>query len=62
VHLKLQVRARGRGPVVEAVAFNQAERLAGTRPETLRLVFRPDVNRYRGLSSLQLIVEHLEPL
>jgi single-stranded-DNA-specific exonuclease len=62
VHLKLTVRAGGQGQPLEAVAFNQAAALASDRPARLRLVYRPDVNIYRGLSSLQLIVQHLEPL
>ena len=62
VHLKLTVRPGGHGQALEAVAFNQAAALADARPAGLRLVYRPDVNIYRGLSSLQLVVQHLELL
>jgi single-stranded-DNA-specific exonuclease len=64
-HLKFRLRPRtadGAGREVEAVAFHQAERLASRRPRALRLVYRPDVNFFRGDASLQLIVEHLEPV
>ncbi len=61
-HLRLRVRPAGEGKVVEAVAFNQAHLLEGRDPAALRLVYRADVNRFRGVSNLQLIVEHMEPV
>ena len=63
-HLKLRVSSSasaGTGRTdVEAVAFNQAETIADRHPTSVRLVYRPDVNFFRGIESLQLIVEHLE--
>ncbi len=62
-HLKLRVRPRtgsSAWPEVEAVAFNQAERLGPDRPASLHLVYRPDVNVFRGEARLQLLVEHFE--
>lgn len=63
-HLKLRVSPKagpgGRGVEVEAVAFNQAEGIGERRPTGVRLVYRPDINFFRGIESLQLIVEHLE--
>jgi single-stranded-DNA-specific exonuclease len=64
-HLKFRLRPRtsgGETREVEAVAFHQAESLGSSRPQALRLVYRPDVNFFRGDVSLQLIVEHLEAL
>jgi hypothetical protein len=46
------------GQVIEAIAFNQTE-LQGL-PERVHLVYRLDVNEYRGLQQLQLIVEAIQ--
>ncbi len=59
-HLRLRVRIAGGTREVDAVAFNQAERLRSQRPDRLHLVYRLDVNDYRGIRSPQLIVEHME--
>jgi single-stranded-DNA-specific exonuclease len=57
-HLKLTVRPEGSTRVVEAIAFNRVEEPGiGQR---LRLVYRLDSNEYRGMLSLQLVVEHIE--
>jgi single-stranded-DNA-specific exonuclease len=61
-HLRLKLRPRGAGGrALDAIAFNYD---AAGLPEgdALRLVFRLDVNDYRGLRSPQLIVEYLESL
>jgi single-stranded-DNA-specific exonuclease len=60
-HLKMTVQPDGTSKVLEAVAFNQAQGFVAGVPPLVRLVYRPDVNRFRGLESLQLIVEHMEP-
>lgn len=58
-HLKLQVEPAGGGPVVDAIAFNQADHaLRGT----VQLAYRLDVNEYRGRETLQLVVEQIVPL
>lgn len=59
-HLKLQLRLSRASNGIDAIAFNAAE-LAETVSERVRVAYRLDVNDYRGLRSLQLIVEHLEP-
>lgn len=61
-HLRLQLQAAdGTGPVWPAIAFGAQEsgwdRLAGP----VRVLYSPEVNRYRGTVSLQLRVEHMEP-
>jgi len=58
-HLKLTVRAPG-GAVLDAIAFNQADRLAALGAQA-RLAYRLDVNRFRGECTLQLLVEHIAP-
>jgi single-stranded-DNA-specific exonuclease len=54
-HRKL-VLARG-GERFEAMAFGQADPL----PPAIRAAYRPDVNRWQGLDSLQLILLHWWP-
>lgn len=60
-HLKLRVTPPGvnGGGTIEAIAFNQGERL-GEAAGQVRLAYRLDVNEYRGIRSAQLVVEHLE--
>ena len=41
----------------ELVAFNQGH-LKGVLPDELRILYRPDINRYDGSESLQVIVSH----
>ncbi|MGQ9660690.1 MAG: single-stranded-DNA-specific exonuclease RecJ [Thermochromatium sp.] len=56
-HLKLRVAPPG-GDVIEAIAFGLGERIEAARG-AVRLVYRLDVNNYRGRQSLQLLVDHL---
>ncbi len=53
-HLKLTLDLGGQA--VDAIAFNQAERVVAPGDE-LALVYRLDVNEWRGVESLQLVVE-----
>jgi single-stranded-DNA-specific exonuclease len=58
-HLKLRVRHRDGGPLIEAMAFRRAP-LATARNASVRLVYRLDVNHYRDARTAQLVVEHLD--
>ncbi len=53
-----RLRLRIGGTVHDAILFGDAS----TLPERIRVAYRPDVNRYQGARSLQLVVEHWEPL
>ena len=60
-HLKLRLQAEGGGPRLDGIAFRALD--AGwdeTLPEWLHLVYRLDVNRWRGRESVQLLVEHMQ--
>jgi len=58
-HLKLTLRGRNMKPI-SAIAFNAAETPSDwTR---VRAAYRLDVNEYQGNRSLQLVLEHLEPV
>jgi single-stranded-DNA-specific exonuclease len=60
-HLKLSVRPNGSGPVINAIAFNQAGQQPANGQE-VRLVYRLDSNEYRGMLSLQLLIEHMNAI
>lgn len=54
-HLKLAVERDGYG--FDAIWFGRADAL----PEWVELVYRLDVNQWKGQSSVQLLVEHARP-
>ncbi|MEX1198456.1 MAG: single-stranded-DNA-specific exonuclease RecJ [Pseudohongiellaceae bacterium] len=62
-HLKMQLSVPKSDKVVEAIAFNAAldDWPSGSVP-AVQLVFRLDVNRFRGEARLQLLVEALRPV
>jgi len=59
-HLKLSLRPQGGGAAVGAIAFGQVERYVPAVGERVRVVYRLDTNEYRGMLSLQLVVEWME--
>ncbi len=63
-HLKLWVEPVNTGRRFDAIAFNHLD--PGARPpaekSTARLVYRLDINEYRGERRLQLLIDHLWPV
>lgn len=61
-HLKMALRCRDHNKVINAIAFRQAP--DGVAPDWshARAAYKLDINQYRGSRSLQLIIEHLEPV
>jgi single-stranded-DNA-specific exonuclease len=58
-HQRLLLTAKQPGArAVEAIIFGEENAL----PDDLQAVYRLDVNEYNGLSSLQLVVEHWQPI
>ncbi len=55
-HLKLRVRSADGGSPVDAIAFNQA---GPACRGVVRLAYRLDVNEFRGVESVQLVVEQI---
>ncbi len=48
--------------ILDAIAFNAVDQdWSGQLPERVKMVYRLDINFYRGAESLQVIVEHLLP-
>ncbi|MFN3920675.1 MAG: DHHA1 domain-containing protein, partial [Methylohalobius sp.] len=60
-HLKLSLRPPA-GPWLEAVAFGLDDPAAWLSCRELRLVYRLDINEFRGERKLQLKVDYLEPV
>jgi len=56
-HLKMLLEAKA-GGVIDAIAFFQDESVLQGRDQ-IEVVYRLDVNEFRGRSSLQLMIEHI---
>ncbi|WP_207063661.1 single-stranded-DNA-specific exonuclease RecJ [Motiliproteus sp. SC1-56] len=61
-HLKLVVQLPGTGFCLDAIAFNVDLDVWPSSADRARLAYRLDINQFRGKTSLQLVVDHLEPL
>lgn len=61
-HLKLMVSPSDCGALLlDAIAFNVDKSLWGAPPpERVRLVYRLDINEFRGQRTLQLMVDHID--
>jgi len=59
-HLKLRLRHNVSGEEVEAIAFNQSEDVLQAGKSSLRMIYRMDVNEFRGRKTLQLIIQHID--
>ena len=55
-HLKLKVRPVHSDALIDAIAFGEDSTVEG---RFRRMAYRLDVNEYRGLESVQLIIESL---
>ncbi|MGH8370310.1 MAG: DHHA1 domain-containing protein, partial [Gammaproteobacteria bacterium] len=60
-HLKLALMQPITGQRLDAIAFRQTGEHLPADCERVRIVYRPDVNEFRGERCLQLLVEHVEP-
>lgn len=61
-HLKLQLRARARGKIIDAIAFNFTDENWSKKPERIHTVYRLDINEFRGRRQLQMLLENIEPV
>jgi single-stranded-DNA-specific exonuclease len=59
-HLKLVLSVPGSKAVIDAIAFNVEGSLLQTSHQRLQLLYKLDVNEFRGQYSPQLIIERLE--
>jgi single-stranded-DNA-specific exonuclease len=59
-HLKMTLRVPGNDGCIDAIGFNKAlDYGAPERAARVRLAYRLDVNEYRGVRNVQLVVEHI---
>jgi single-stranded-DNA-specific exonuclease len=61
-HLKMVVAQQQGGELIDAICFNVDLSIWPSEYQRVRLVYRMDVNEFRGRQSLQLIVEAMAPL
>jgi len=61
-HLKLALAEPATGLRLEAIAFNESGEQLPPDCRQVRIVYRPDVNEYRGERRLQLLVDSIEPV
>ena len=60
-HLKMKLSG-GRGPALDAIAFNTTDEDWPTEVEQVHLAYKLDINEFRGRRSAQLLVEHVVPV
>ncbi len=62
-HLKMMVEPKQGGPLLDAIAFNVDTRYyPDLSIKSARLVYKVDVNEFRGNRSLQLLVDYIAPI
>ncbi len=61
-HLKMVLRAPGETRLIDAIAFNTSATLWPQSTRQVSAAYRVDVNEYQGRQSVQLVVEHVEPV
>ncbi len=57
-HLKMQVRPVDGGPALDAIAFNTGNQTLDTKQ--VQLAYRLNINIFRGMRNVQLMVEHID--
>lgn len=60
-HIKFKLKADNSG-VLEAIAFNVDEDLLETAFMRIKILYRINVNRFRGSRRVQLLIDYLKPL
>ncbi|MDE2234636.1 MAG: single-stranded-DNA-specific exonuclease RecJ [Gammaproteobacteria bacterium] len=61
-HLRLLLAERLTGLRLEAIVFNNDGSRLANGSDQVRIVYRPDINEYRGERRLQLLVDAIEPV
>lgn len=61
-HRKLVLQVPGSDSLIDALAFNSVKHAEERKPRRVHLVYRLDVNEYRGTRTPQLIIEQMEIL
>jgi len=58
-HLKVTLRLPGSEILVDGIAFNQEPQVLADSRESVTLLYRLDINEFRGQRNLQLNIDHL---
>ena len=61
-HFKMVLAEPATGLRLEAIAFNQNGKHLPPDCRQVRIVYRPDINEYRGGKRMQLLVDAIEPM
>ncbi|EGY34002.1 single-stranded-DNA-specific exonuclease RecJ [Aggregatibacter actinomycetemcomitans serotype e str. SC1083] len=62
-HLKMVVEPKLGGPLMDAIAFNVDTRYyPDLSIKTAKLVYKLDINEFRGNRDIQLLIDYIEPL
>lgn len=61
-HLKVKLQVPGESKVVEAIAFNTTDKDWPPNIKSVQIAYKLDVNDYRGVRSLQFILEFIRPI
>ena len=56
-HLKLLLQAPASEQAIDAIAFNVSAEILGSKLSNLELLYRLQVNEFRGVRSVQLMIE-----
>jgi len=60
-HLKLVLVKQGSTQMFDAIQFN-SEWVGKSIPAQIRVAYRPNINEFRGRKSVQLMIDHIEPV
>lgn len=60
-HLKLVLQPMEGGSIIDGIAFNTGSEVPDYTLTGARVVYKPDANRFRGRTNLQLMIDYLEP-
>ncbi|MBS3803110.1 MAG: single-stranded-DNA-specific exonuclease RecJ [Oleiphilaceae bacterium] len=60
-HLKLVLKLNEAGDIIDGIAFNTGPEVPDFTRTGARLVYKPDANTFRGRTSLQLLIDYIEP-
>lgn len=61
-HLKLRLQTEDSGKVIDAISFNTTDENWPGEVECVQAAYRLDINEYQNRRTLQLLIEHIEPV
>lgn len=61
-HLKLRLQTRDNNKMIDAISFNTSDESWPGEVECVQAAYRLDINEYQSRRTLQLLIEHIEPV